>query len=321
MRHESSNSAIGGLNSRWLYYINNKASDIVVVKKGSKTKFSIGYLAEFLMKIGLSYEQAYHDAAFIAKELIDLNMQEITSDELLTYAEEWYASSNPIYARRLSVLAKDMAPVRPFVIMLGGVTGIGKSTIARLLAERLEVKSLIGTDLIRETLRTVFSSNLMPTLHTSSYTASSKISSARLIPETRTLLGFEEQAKIVITGAEAASLKTIRQNEVLILEGVHLVPGMVNRKLFSNPSLIQVLLVLTDEETHYSRLKKREKGQIRGTQYSSYFDKIRKIQDYLIEKATEYGVKTIDVTNDEETLIEIINYVWEQLLDERKIDR
>lgn len=295
-----------------LFQINLQAGEIIVYKKNERSRFSIGYLTQFLMKIGIPYEKAYVDASHIAKELLDLNISEIKVKELLQYTEDWYSDVNPTYAKRLKILANDMEDVRPFVILLGGVTGIGKSTIARMLAERLEIKSLIGTDLIRESLRSVFSPHLMPTLHTSSYTTSSQI--RLLSSESRTILGFEEQAKIVITGAEAAVLKALRQDDIQIIEGVHLVPGMLNRKLFKNPRIIQILLVLRDENDHISRLKKRERSQSRGTEYSQFFSKIRKIQDYLIEKAEAYNVKTIDLTNDEETITEIINHMWECLI-------
>ncbi len=293
--------------------INVKAGNIIVYKKNEKSRFSVGYLTQYLMKTGLFYDEAYSDAMSIAKELIDLNISEIKVKELLEYAEDWYKEKNIEIARRLQILSNDMSDLKPFVILLGGVTGIGKSTIARMLAERLEVKSLIGTDLIRESLRSVFSPNLMPTLHTSSYTTSSQVRKPTNIQISRTILGFEEQAKIVITGAEAAALKTLRQNEIMIIEGVHLVPGMLNRKLFQNPSILQILLVLDDKESHLSRLKRREKTQARGTHYSKYFEKIRTIQSYLIEKAQSYGIKVIDITNDERTLVDIINHMWKSL--------
>ena len=301
-----------GLTREQLFQINLKAGEIIVYKKNNRSRFSIGYLTQFLMKVGIPYEKAYSDATLIAKELLDLNISEIKVKELLQYTEDWYSDINRTYARRLRILSNDMEDVRPFVILLGGVTGIGKSTIARMLSERLEIKSLMGTDLIRESLRSVFSPHLMPTLHTSSYTTSSQI--RLLSSESRTILGFEEQAKIVITGAEAAVLKALRQDDILIIEGVHLVPGMLNRKLFKNPRIIQILLVLKDEKAHLSRLKKRERAQSRGTAYSQYFSKIRKIQSYLMEKAQTYGVRTIDLTNDEETITEIIDYMWKCLI-------
>ncbi len=40
-----------------------------------------------------------------------------------------------------------------FVLMVTGGSGVGKSTVAALLARRLNVATMIGTDIIRETLR------------------------------------------------------------------------------------------------------------------------------------------------------------------------
>ena len=53
----------------------------------------------------------------------------------------------------------------PLVILIGGTTGVGKSTIATQLAARLGIVRVVATDAIREVMRSMLSSELMPTLH------------------------------------------------------------------------------------------------------------------------------------------------------------
>src|SRR5205085_534353 len=60
---------------------------------------------------------------------------------------------------------------RPLIILIGGATGVGKSTVASQLAGRLGITRVIPTDAIREVMRSMFSEELMPTLHTSSFDA------------------------------------------------------------------------------------------------------------------------------------------------------
>src|SRR4051794_4052654 len=57
---------------------------------------------------------------------------------------------------------------RPLVIMLAGTAGVGKSTLATLLAHELGVTRVIATDAIREVVRAFFSLEHMPTVHCSS---------------------------------------------------------------------------------------------------------------------------------------------------------
>ncbi len=56
-------------------------------------------------------------------------------------------------------------------MLIGGATGVGKSTIATQLAARLGVVRVVASDAIREVMRAMFSRELMPSLHTSSFDA------------------------------------------------------------------------------------------------------------------------------------------------------
>ena len=46
---------------------------------------------------------------------------------------------------------------RPLIVMLSGTTGVGKSTLATMLAGRLGITRVIATDVIRQVLRAFFS--------------------------------------------------------------------------------------------------------------------------------------------------------------------
>ena len=60
----------------------------------------------------------------------------------------------------------------PLVILIGGATGVGKSTIATQLAHRLGIVRVVATDAaIREVMRAMLSAELMPALHVSSFQA------------------------------------------------------------------------------------------------------------------------------------------------------
>ena len=145
--------------------------DVSVTTEGGDIPFSIGYLANALLATGISYDKAYEDAYGIALSVVDTGKSRFTSDEIMTITINWYREKNKKIAKRLQAHQTHLKDIRPIVILFGGVTGIGKSTLAQLFATRLGVKSIIGTDLIREVLRVTISSDLMPTLHTSSYIA------------------------------------------------------------------------------------------------------------------------------------------------------
>ncbi len=282
----------------------------VVTNRGN-IPFSVGYLASTLLAIGIPQNRAYRDAYSISLIVGDIGQNEFTADEIMQLTVNWYEENDPNFATRVDMLRLDLKPLKPLIILLGGVTGIGKSTLAQMFAKRMGIKSIMGTDLIREVLRVTISSDLMPTLHTSSYVAYRRLDTSFLPALSKAVVGFEEQARSVIVGVEAAIEQAIKDNEVLIIEGVHLIPGLIRKKIMKNQGTVAFQLVLQDEEAHYSRLRRREtKLNNRGTNYSKYYSEIREIQDYLIDQAKNNHIPIIDVENNEKALLKIINMTW-----------
>ncbi len=283
----------------------------VISRSNKKSPFSVGYLANILLAIGLTYDQAYEDSLGIAGQLLKLNISSITTNELMTLTQLWYDERSKKQAQRIRILREKLEPISPLVILIGGVTGIGKSTLAEHLSNRLGIRLLIGTDSIREVMRSVFSETLMPSLHTSSYAGAPTIIDPPLPNTTKNILAFEEQSRLVMTGIEAAILRCIQDNQVLIIEGVHILPGILSKKVLNFPNIIQIALTLNDEDEHMARLRKREANLKRGTKYSELFENIREIQKYLVNQCKEHNIPIIDVQDDERALQQVINTIWD----------
>ncbi|MDP8961252.1 MAG: zeta toxin family protein, partial [Actinomycetota bacterium] len=60
---------------------------------------------------------------------------------------------------------------RPLFILIGGATGVGKSTVAEGLARRLEIVRVVSTDVIREVLRAALDLDNRPSLAVSTFEA------------------------------------------------------------------------------------------------------------------------------------------------------
>ena len=82
---------------------------------------------------------------------------------------------------------------RPVVILIGGATGTGKSTVATELAHRLGITRVTSTDFIRQTIRAFFPPELMPVVHYSSFEGD------------ETIECFLDQTRTVLIGIEAVS--------------------------------------------------------------------------------------------------------------------
>ena len=70
--------------------------------------------------------------------------------------------------RRLQALQQLDLPV---ILLVGGATGTGKSTLATEVAHRLGITRVTSTDFIRQTMRAFFSREFMPSVHYSSFEA------------------------------------------------------------------------------------------------------------------------------------------------------
>jgi hypothetical protein len=96
---------------------------------------------------------------------------------------------------------------------------VGKSTIATQLAARLGIVRFVATDAIREVMRSMFSPELMPTLHTSSFEADAALRE----PPTRSadplIVGFREQTAAVAVGINALIERAALEGTSIIIEG------------------------------------------------------------------------------------------------------
>src|SRR5207245_2949169 len=120
----------------------------------------------------------------------------------------------------------------PLVILIGGATGVGKSTIATQLAARLGIVRLVATDAIREVMRAMFTEELMPTLYTSSFNADEALREPPPRAADKVIVGFREQTAAVTAGINALIRRAAEEGTSVIIEGAHVVPGFVEQELW-----------------------------------------------------------------------------------------
>lgn len=296
---------------------------IHVVGEDSVTPFSKGILSQSLQATGLEPSLTYDIARDIEAYLLTESRLQIRRHELrkLIYQTILQGHESDV-AERYLLWRYLKTPDRPLLILFGGATGVGKSTVAAEVAHRLGIQKLVSTDTIRQMMRMMFSRDLLPAIHCSSYEAW-KIRVERENEERRLAVieAFKEQSLLVMVGVRAMIERAIQENSSLVIDGIHLIPGLMELEAYEANSYIVPLLISTSNRSqHLERFPGREMRQSRrlADRYLENFENIRCIQAYLLEISGQHGVPTIENDNFDETVLLILTEVTRIL--QEKID-
>lgn len=197
---------------------------------------------------------------------------------------------------------------KPYVILIGSASGIGKSTIAAELAKKLNIKHLIESDFIRAVVRGIIGKEYAPALHSSSYDAYKHIRNKNRYNSYDELVsaGFDDHASYVIPALEKIIRRAITDYDDIIIEGVHLVPGLINTEQFEDDANIYFFILGSDEEEHKERFVKRAVEIHRGGKQLDFFRENRIIHNHLLDQAQNNNVNIIHTESIETTLEKIL---------------
>ena len=286
---------------------------VVITDQEYELPYSKGLMASSIMATGLAPARAFHVAEVIEQRLHALQAPSITRDQLNALAREVLGDEVGIrYAESFAKWQMVNRLELPLVVLLGGATGVGKSTIATMLASRLGITRVIPTDAIREVLRAAFTKDIFPTLHTSSFDAARLVRHPLPRGADPVVVGFRDQASAVAVGIDALARRAIEEGTDLIIEGAHVVPGFLDGKQFEGQAVVVPMVVtVDDEELHRSHFAIRalETGNRPRERYLDFFDNIRKLQKYIKSLALQHGVPIVPSYNLDATLSQVIDLV------------
>jgi 2-phosphoglycerate kinase len=287
-----------------------RRTPVVRVRSGYGLPYSKGLMAQSLMATGLAPERSFALAQRIEERLLTSGSGEVEVEQLRAVAEDVVAGEEPEQVRaRLRQWWNIRDLERPLVVLLSGVTGVGKSTVATQLAGRLGFVHVIATDQVRQVVRAFFSHEFLPSVHHSSFDV------ARAMPEppdddAGTVAGYMQQVHDIAPGIDALVERAILDRTPLVLEGVHLVPELPNPALCDQATAVRALIAVRDPEAHRRNFHSRGLQTLRAPErYLEALDRIRVIQDHLIERAERAGIPVIDEGNLERTLRRVLEVV------------
>ncbi len=280
---------------------------------GEGIPFSKGLMARALIVTGLDPERAHLIARRADKDLTERGVTSLELDRLGQLAEDVIGDEEATRTvRRLRRLDALQRLDEPLLLLVGGTTGTGKSTIATEAAHRLGITRVTSTDFIRQTMRAFFSEEFMPSVHFSSFEA--RLALTRAEEEESgdaAILGFLDQTRNVLVGVHAALERSATERWSMVMEGVHLVPGMIATDM-RDAFVVQCVVAIEDENLHRSHFWVRDHATEGLRPLEKYLDalpQIREIQAYLVERARRHDVPVFVNDSFDHALGEVMDLV------------
>ncbi len=286
---------------------------IMISDKRHGLPFSKGLLAQSMMSAGLPPSKAFPIAAALQEDLRERDELTVSLDRLRALAAEYLERmAGEEYATRYLRLRELSRLDRPLIVLIGGTTGVGKSTIATEIAHRLGITRISSTDSIREVMRGIFTADLMPAIHESAFNAWQGLRVPVPQGANPVIVGFREQTAVVTTGVKALIDRAVLEGDNLVIEGIHLVPGYLDASSFANARVAQLVIGVRDEEAHLSHFFIREvqtEGSRPLDRYRANFANIRLLGGYIEELAREHEIPVVMSHQLDKTVAEVLEHV------------
>jgi 2-phosphoglycerate kinase len=278
---------------------------------GGDEPYSKGLMARALIRVGVAPSRSYDIARLIEEDLAERGEETVDLDRVQVLAAQVLGDEEISTAvgrlRRYQELDELDVPI---IVLIGGATGTGKSTIATEVAYRLGITRVTSTDFVRQTMRAFFNADFMPSIHHSSFEAGTPLRSAEQEEVDPLLHGFLEQTRHVLVGVKASIDRALEEGWSMVLEGVHLVPGMLPP--IEKALVVQCVVAIESEETHAGHFVVRDLASDGMRRLDKYLDRladIRYLQDYIVERAERENVPVIDNRTREQAIRAVMELV------------
>ncbi len=287
---------------------------IIVRTSTDEVPFSVGLLSRSIEACAIKRDDALEAAQLVHDhlrktdtDLIDhLALRQVVYESLKEHCSQSAAN------RFLSWRSFKESGL-PLILLIGGITGSGKSTLTTELAYRLNIIRTQSTDMMREIVRSYLSRENTPTLSYSSFEAWRGLAKEgkpeHEVAHDEVIQGFLSQFDAVKRGLEATIARAVKEVQDLIVDGVHVLPSRLDLNIDENQAVvIPLMLVVPKKGTLAKRLKHRAKEQPErsSSRYIQGLDQIWALQSYLVTEAEEHDIPLIVNSDIDEALHELL---------------
>ncbi len=285
----------------------------IVLQEALQPFYSSDLLARSFLRIGLPRYIAYKIAHNIWETLDNEGKDEQKLyNRACSLVKKDYPTLLPAYKK----WARIMKQKKPFIILVAGGTGIGTSTLAVRLAWLMEINHIVSTDSVREIVRRFLPAKIAPALSVSTYQTATMVKGVRSSKDAL-IFGFLSQSQKVLYGIESVIQRSIKEQEDIIIEGIHLVPGEMDfiKKYKKKAHIIEIMLDVHKENDHKQHFLTRHLQNANRIQkrYLNHFKEIRIIQNFLVQRAHVNNICVIENYNLKKVEKKILDHIYSQL--------
>lgn len=269
-----------------------------------------------LERCGLSIDTASELAQAIYQEFVSNKIYEVRSGEIDRVTLDLLTKElGEEFAERYRSWSRFERGDGILVLLCGGAPGVGKSTLAAEIATRLDIVRTQSTDMLREIMREMVPAALVPELHGSSFDVNLSAESKDIgdLDEGKSFHGFRRQAELVQLASRAVLVRAQRESVSVLVEGVHIWPGLLRKQvmLSGKDLIVEFILTVADQKQLVRRFRQRgrEAPGRRGKRYLDHIDTIWAQQSMLIQEAKNQAIPIIQNKDQEAATVEIMGLV------------
>jgi len=301
---------------------NGRRQKIIVHSDRGDSPFSAGILTRSLEACTVDKRAAIEVAHWVQKAMQNDGLSRITLPglRLLIYRslKEHCSKESANYYLSWRQFKTSGAPL---IILVGGASGTGKSTICSELAYRLGVVRTQSTDMMREIIRSYIAPHVMPTLGFSSFDAwrglpGTKARDGQRKTDNPVISGFLVQSANVRSALEATIARALKERQDMIVDGVHVLPmDMDLSSAHERAVVVSAMLAVTTRQQLENQISWRSRDQPdRGSsRYLEKLDAIWELQSYLLSRADKAQILVIANWVVEDTVRELLLEVNRQI--------
>ncbi|MEN8132226.1 MAG: hypothetical protein ABFS45_19020 [Pseudomonadota bacterium] len=299
-----------------------KSKEVIVNTSTRSAPFSVGILTHCLESCAIAPELALEGARHVHDALNATGHKEISHRALRRIIYECLKLHvDEKKANRYLSWRQFQNSGKPLILLVGGISGAGKSTVTAEVAYRMDIVRTQSTDIMREIIRCYLAPHVVPTLGYSSFEAwrgmpTIKRSGRREV-DNPVISGFLSQFGKVKVALEATINRALDEGQPLIVDGVLVLPWELELEELSKRAIVvPVMLAVMRKKLLAKQLKARgrEQSARKASRYLEHLDDIWELQSYLLSQADQAGIPIIPNWSMETTVREVLELISQKIM-------